>query len=399
MGTRRRPPETCAPHSFLAFSFLAHSLTLSILEHTPWALQTPCKSQRGGCLPIEQPPAGRPGRLPVSSMADDHAALERSRAWAAGGLSVHARARKGLAALVLAAGELPIPPRQAYELMSHPDNAAIFRGIERCTYRRVLWAAADCGRPGDGRQTVEVENESGAWGSGPCRGQGGRWGGLGARGLAAAAAARVPARDTSRARSPLLGRAPRLACARCLPAAALPPAACADLLWPNDELLQPAGCHAALRAAAANPRMHARAARAPTRPRLNPNPGGPNPKPAPPPRRPTGRRLALFVLQGLDPHPHAGARRPHCLHDPRAPGARRRQRAPAAPQRPLALRAGCAPAGLRLHCVDEAAAVAGGCGDPGAHGATPGCMCPLCTPPPRRRRCCNPRPARRTLRA
>lgn len=47
------------------------------------------------------------------------------------------------------------------QLFAHPDNAVIFRGIERCTYRRILWAAGDS-LPGDGRQTIEVENESGA---------------------------------------------------------------------------------------------------------------------------------------------------------------------------------------------------------------------------------------------
>jgi hypothetical protein len=77
------------------------------------------------------------------------------------GLSVAAKAGKGCAAVVKGACELPLCPRDAFELFAHPDNAVIFRGIERCTYRRILWAAADS-LPGDGRQTIEVENESGA---------------------------------------------------------------------------------------------------------------------------------------------------------------------------------------------------------------------------------------------
>lgn len=52
-------------------------------------------------------------------------------------------------------------PILTLQLFAHPDNAVIFRGIERCTYRRILWAAGDS-LPGDGRQTIEVENESGA---------------------------------------------------------------------------------------------------------------------------------------------------------------------------------------------------------------------------------------------
>lgn len=89
--------------------------------------------------------------------------LEAAKEWArdSSNLRVHARGSKSAAACVQVAAELPLPPREAFELMSHPDNAAIFRGIERCTFRRVLWAAA-----GDGRQTVEVENESGELGCG-----------------------------------------------------------------------------------------------------------------------------------------------------------------------------------------------------------------------------------------
>lgn len=56
-----------------------------------------------------------------------------------------------------AAAVLPLTPRETFELLTHPENCAIFKGIDRCTYRRIL---AD---DGDGLQEVEVENESGAW--------------------------------------------------------------------------------------------------------------------------------------------------------------------------------------------------------------------------------------------
>ena len=96
--------------------------------------------------------------------------VDQSKEWAKRHLQLRSKGSRHAAACVTASAELPLSPREAYELMSHPDNAVIFRGIERCTYRQVLWAAADAGRPSDGRQTVEVENESGGplTGTSPC---------------------------------------------------------------------------------------------------------------------------------------------------------------------------------------------------------------------------------------
>ncbi|EFN60178.1 hypothetical protein CHLNCDRAFT_56629 [Chlorella variabilis] len=79
-----------------------------------------------------------------------------AKEWGRHHLQCRTRSGKGIAAVVSAEAELPLTPRDAFQLMAHPDNAAIFRGIERCTYRSVLWRS---GRA-DGRQTVEVENES-----------------------------------------------------------------------------------------------------------------------------------------------------------------------------------------------------------------------------------------------
>lgn len=86
--------------------------------------------------------------------------LDSSKDWARHHLKCRTIGGKGVAAVVHAEAELPLAPLAAFQLMAHPDNAAIFRGIERCTYRKVVWAASDTG-PADGRQTIEVENESG----------------------------------------------------------------------------------------------------------------------------------------------------------------------------------------------------------------------------------------------
>ena len=61
---------------------------------------------------------------------------------------------------IVATAVIPISPIKFYELLTHPENSLIFRGIERCTYRRIL--ADDAA----GRQVVEVENESGRFGAG-----------------------------------------------------------------------------------------------------------------------------------------------------------------------------------------------------------------------------------------
>ena len=122
--------------------------------------------------------------------------LEASKEWGRQHLSLQTRGGRGVAAVVTATAELPLPPALAYETMSHPDNAAIFRGIERCTLRKILhsqplspppdqpppppqlqrsslWspfggaATADEASPEAGgapsaRTMIEVENESGA---------------------------------------------------------------------------------------------------------------------------------------------------------------------------------------------------------------------------------------------
>jgi hypothetical protein len=87
---------------------------------------------------------------------------EASKEWARHHLACRAHGGKGVAAVVHAEAQLPLSPGDAFQLMAHPDNAQIFRGIERCTFRKVLWAPCAAGRPAvGGRQTVEVENESG----------------------------------------------------------------------------------------------------------------------------------------------------------------------------------------------------------------------------------------------
>lgn len=193
-----------------------------------------------------------------------------AKEWGRHHLQCRTRSGKGIAAVVSAEAELPLTPRDAFQLMAHPDNAAIFRGIERCTYRSVLWRS---GRA-DGRQTVEVENESGGCCAAPHRSLS-----LG--------------RPRRPQRTPL---GPALPCWARLAAGPSTARACAR----SSSL---AGAHASHRwpshAAAAAPATAA-------------------------------RRLALPVLQGQHPDPHAGARGPLSRHHPRAAGARRRHRAAAA---------------------------------------------------------------------
>mmetsp|Transcript_2675 Transcript_2675/g.7945 ORF Transcript_2675/g.7945 Transcript_2675/m.7945 type:complete len:317 (-) Transcript_2675:355-1305(-) len=49
---------------------------------------------------------------------------------------------------------LDVPPRTAFEVISDPDNARVFRSIEECTYRKVL-------HENRGRKRVAVEHRSG----------------------------------------------------------------------------------------------------------------------------------------------------------------------------------------------------------------------------------------------
>lgn len=58
--------------------------------------------------------------------------LEQAQRWARAGLTVKAKGSKAAAAVVQAAAELPLPPREAFELFAHPDNAgAGWRGPPR----------------------------------------------------------------------------------------------------------------------------------------------------------------------------------------------------------------------------------------------------------------------------
>lgn len=134
-------------------SFLQPQPTLPSLATLSPPLHAPATSTAAGGQPTQHQEApAQPRRM------ED---LAHAQAWARGGLELRCRGTRAAAAVLHAAAELPLPPLDCFQLMSHPENAAIFRGIERCTYRRVLWAAAG-GRRADGRQTIEVENESGA---------------------------------------------------------------------------------------------------------------------------------------------------------------------------------------------------------------------------------------------
>ncbi|GAB4814689.1 hypothetical protein N2152v2_001735 [Parachlorella kessleri] len=74
--------------------------------------------------------------------------------WAAQHLSISLGSRAGFACHIDASAVLPLSAAQAYELLTHPDNAAIFRGIDLCSYRHILQD------DGCERLLVEVENVS-----------------------------------------------------------------------------------------------------------------------------------------------------------------------------------------------------------------------------------------------
>ncbi|KAK9810148.1 hypothetical protein WJX72_005616 [[Myrmecia] bisecta] len=52
--------------------------------------------------------------------------------------------------------KVDLPPDRVFDILTNPDNARVFRGIKRITYRKVLE------RDAQGRQKVEVEHEA-AW--------------------------------------------------------------------------------------------------------------------------------------------------------------------------------------------------------------------------------------------
>lgn len=67
---------------------------------------------------------------------------------------VHILQEHGFLCHIKAHTRLELPPRQAFEIIADPDNARIFRSIEECTYRKVLYEKQQ-------KQRVAVEHQSG----------------------------------------------------------------------------------------------------------------------------------------------------------------------------------------------------------------------------------------------
>jgi hypothetical protein len=100
-----------------------------------------------------------------SSSSDEEASAEAPSApvpAAASAVPICVEQGAGTACRVRALEALALPPRQIWEILAHPHNAAVFRHVDRCTFRRLL---AD---DGAGRRRLEVRHEAGwkflAWG-------------------------------------------------------------------------------------------------------------------------------------------------------------------------------------------------------------------------------------------
>jgi len=80
--------------------------------------------------------------------------IERAASWVRRNVLMEVSKRGQGELEIEAATIFPIEERKVYEIITHPDNHEIFRGIQRCTHRKVLM------NDGKGRQVLEVVNES-----------------------------------------------------------------------------------------------------------------------------------------------------------------------------------------------------------------------------------------------
>ncbi|KAH7620620.1 hypothetical protein Ndes2526B_g04544 [Nannochloris sp. 'desiccata'] len=81
--------------------------------------------------------------------------LEAAQQWVEDNVNITTR-RQGGTLHVEATTMFNIPAETCWNMIAHPDNCEVFRNIQRCTYRKVLWNG-----PREGHhQLVVVENES-----------------------------------------------------------------------------------------------------------------------------------------------------------------------------------------------------------------------------------------------
>lgn len=86
-------------------------------------------------------------------MSETTSELSAAEQWVTDNVDIVSRRQNGTLH-VEASCSFPVTDMQFYELITHPENFEIFRNIQRCTFRKVLW------NNGRGHQLVEVENES-----------------------------------------------------------------------------------------------------------------------------------------------------------------------------------------------------------------------------------------------
>ena len=86
----------------------------------------------------------------MSETSSEQCAAEQ---WVTDNVEINTRRQSGTLH-VEASCSFPVTDELFYELITHPENFDIFRNIQRCTFRKIIW------NDGRGHQLVEVENES-----------------------------------------------------------------------------------------------------------------------------------------------------------------------------------------------------------------------------------------------
>jgi hypothetical protein len=116
-------------------------------------------------MPPAAPPLASHALPPAdaSSDEDDEEGPSVPAPAAAGAAYIRVEQGAGAACRVSALESLPmLPPDQLWAILAHPHNAAVFRHVDRCAFRRLL------SDDGAGRRRLEVRHEAGwkflAWG-------------------------------------------------------------------------------------------------------------------------------------------------------------------------------------------------------------------------------------------
>jgi hypothetical protein len=88
-------------------------------------------------------------------MSEQASELEAAQQWVEDNVTI-TTTREGSTLHVEATTMFNIPAATCWNMIAHPDNCEVFRNIQRCTYRKVVWNGPRRGH----HQLVVVENES-----------------------------------------------------------------------------------------------------------------------------------------------------------------------------------------------------------------------------------------------